>query len=232
MRCRKTRSFLSAYCREELTGRNKLAVSEHLADCSSCRVQESQVRSLTEAYQEMPSMNVSDNFNAKLLDRVARERFAETRTKAMLPRTTVPIFSWGRVAPALATVASLLIVGFMAFSPSGNTPIQGQQRADVSGDAWLTAQPDANPNLTVSLKPNWSLEIEMARAERIRQFSTSIAPGSGFANSFGSMSNVSSNSSRSLGRIPYSNHYYRVRPIIRLYVAPRVTQPKEGSGVY
>ena len=40
MRCRRTRSFLSAYSNDELTGRQKRAVAEHLAECAECRREE------------------------------------------------------------------------------------------------------------------------------------------------------------------------------------------------
>ena len=46
MRCRKVRSFLSAYCSDELNVRRKLAVSEHLSACSSCRQQDALIRSM------------------------------------------------------------------------------------------------------------------------------------------------------------------------------------------
>ena len=108
MRCRKARSLLSAACSDELDARQHAAVREHVADCPSCKWEYAYYSSIREAGQEMPDVPVSDDFNSRLLNRIAEERFAETRTKAYLPKR-VPRFQWRSLVP-VTVVAGLLAV--------------------------------------------------------------------------------------------------------------------------
>ena len=80
MRCRKARSYLSAYCNDELTDRTRLAVSDHLSTCSTCRKEEAIYRSMISSGAEIEGLKVDDDFNTRLLNRSAQERFAQTRT--------------------------------------------------------------------------------------------------------------------------------------------------------
>ena len=104
MRCRKVRSYLSAYCNDELSGRKRLTIREHLATCSGCRSEEEIYVSMSEAGGRLEEFAVSDDFNLKLLNRIGRERFAETRTEAHLPKRA-PLISWRQVVPVLSAVA-------------------------------------------------------------------------------------------------------------------------------
>ena len=120
MRCRKVRSFLSAYCNDELTGRKRLAVREHLSTCCDCRREEAFYGSMKTAAGELPGLSVSADFNPQLLNRIARERFAETRTRAFLPRRA-PIVSWSRAVPILAIVPVLALAAAYWFVGGGTT---------------------------------------------------------------------------------------------------------------
>jgi len=111
MRCRKVRSFLSAYCSGELDRRHNRAVSEHLLTCAACRREEAVYRQMVEAVAEVPQMGITEDFNSRLLNRIAQERFAETRTKAYMPKPA-PLFLWRRVAPVLATFCLAVFVVF------------------------------------------------------------------------------------------------------------------------
>ena len=86
MRFRKTRSLLSAFCNGELSGRKHEKVRKALADDEALRREEAVFESIRKASRELPEKTVSDDFNARLLDRIARERFAETRSSAYLPK--------------------------------------------------------------------------------------------------------------------------------------------------
>ena len=108
MRCQKVRSYLSAYCNDELAGRKKLAVDEHLSTCALCRKEESLYNAMFAAKSEIGSLEVSNDFNNNLLNRIANERFAETRTKAYHPQRP-PLMVWSKVVPA---VVSAFVVVF------------------------------------------------------------------------------------------------------------------------
>ena len=234
MRCRKVRSFLSAYCHDELNSRRKLAMSEHLLTCSACRREEETYRQMSESVTEIPSVGVSDDFNARLLNRIAQERFAETRTKAYMPKAA-PLFAWKRLAPVVVT-ACLAVFAVVSLMPGdeASSPMLAADHVNPSGsaaldDAYLTVQPTANPHMTINMEKNWSLDRQFARAERIRKISNSIIP----AGSFGSQGAQLTSSNSLTGQpIPYLLNQYRMRPVLRTYVRPQSVSQQEGNKPY
>ena len=217
MRCRKTRSYLSAYCNDELGGRRKLAVSEHLSTCQECRREEELYRSMFGAAREVPQLKVSEDFNNKLLNRIAHERFAETRTRAYMPKNP-PVFTWTKVVPAVAAACLVFVVTMMSFGPTDNTV--SPRLADggsVMDDSYLTAQPVHNPNMAAKLNKNWSFDGQMAQAERINRISSSLS-GSGSFDGYGGGAGLQRVSSASTEPVPFVKNYYRVRPVIRVYI--------------
>lgn len=103
MHCRKVRSLLSAACSDELDSRQQAVVKDHLVSCPSCRKEASYYSSLRLAARELPKRTPSEDFNTRLLNRIAQERFQETRTRAYLPRRA-PRLTWRTLAPVLVTV--------------------------------------------------------------------------------------------------------------------------------
>lgn len=231
MRCRKVRSFLSAYCNDELSGHRKLGVSDHLSSCSSCRKEEAIYYSINKAYAEIPGYKISKDFNNKLLNRIAQERFSETRTKAYLPKPA-PIIAWGKALPAVVTSFLVIIVALSSFSPLLKNKA-GLATADDNklDDSYLTVQPINNPNLTVSMNKSWSLDKQMARAERINRISNNMTRLSDFSqvNSSSVLTRVSSQTPQ---MVPYVPNYYRMRPVIKIYVNPESSSGKEVHKVY
>ncbi len=230
MRCRKVRSFLSAYCRDELEGRQRRRVSDHLLACRSCRTQEAAFRNLNSAAGEMSSLSVSKDFNQKLLQRVAQERFAETRTRAYLPKEA-PLFMWRKLVPIAVTacVAVLAIITTL-------TPVMDKGGAEYAShggavDDYMTVQPVHNPNMTVALKDDWSLENQMAKTERINRISNTVIPASSFAlpHNAGGLTTLTSSGNRP---VPFVANYYRVRPVVRIYVGSQKSSDKEGTHAY
>ncbi len=231
MRCRKVRSYLSAYCSDELEGRYRLAISEHLSTCSTCRKEAAIYNSLMKSRSEIGDLKVSDDFNAKLLNRIAQERFAETRTRAYLPRTA-PKIVWGKAVPALATACLVLFVSVVVFSP-GLREDAGLSTSSTGGldDSYLTVQPTNNPNLTVNMDQGWSLSDHLARAERVSQISSSMTQlnGMDWQRYSSGLRQVSVDAG---SRIPYVPNYFKIRPVVRVYGDPAATSVKEVTGVY
>ncbi len=231
MRCRKARSFLSAYCNDELSGRKAQLVSEHMATCSDGRREEAFYRSLSEAGSSLTGLKVSGDFNARLLNRVAQERFAETRSKAFLPQKP-PTVTWGRLLPATVAACMLLLVGVVSFQ---SFPLGSDQQAGIVGsgqdDSYLTVQPTSNPNLAANLHKEWSLTAQLARSERISQISNALSGAGSFGGSSG-IHSVNAVSRSGVGRVPFADYVLHIRPVIKVYVAPDQSNTKEAERIY
>ena len=224
MHCRKVRSLLSAACSDELDSRREAALKEHLASCGSCRKEASYYKSLRLAAKEIPRKKLSEDFNTRLLNRVAQERFHETRTRAFLPRRA-PRLSWRTLAPVVAvSVLVLAVVGNFyfndrLFSPNAPTAVLPAPM----DDRYLTAQPENNPNLAVGLHQDWSLKQQLARAERLDQISRGLASQYGFSN-LHLTSSATNTGSINPALTPF---FLRQQPVYRVY---RVSGGSDGRG--
>jgi len=231
MRCRKVRSLLSIYCNEELSGRQQLSVREHLAGCAACRREAAIYNSMREAYREMPQVKLSEDFNTRLLNRIGQERFAETRTKAYLPKRA-PLFRWSLVVPALATTALVLFTAIALIMPGAEQQsIRMSQNTVTPENLYQTVQPVNNPNMTANLQKNWSLNRQVAQAERLTRLSNYLTGNQGF-----NANHLAGTSYRAVSglnqRAPYNVIFYRVRPVIRVYESAGTTSVREGDKVY
>jgi hypothetical protein len=187
---------------------------------------------MMEAAARVPAKGVSGDFTAKLFNRIAEERFAETRSKAYLPKRA-PLFRWATAVPALATTLALVLVGILAI-PHGNNraPLQYATNSAGLDDSYKTVQPVDNPNLSSSLEKDWSLSTQIARADRINRISRSVAPQVEFYGFDPSMMNGTNVSSQSGQVVPYMPDFFRVRPVVRVYQAPHGTTAKEVGQTY
>lgn len=175
MHCRRVRSFLSAYCRGELEGKQARVIADHLAICPACRGEEASVRELFKMAEELPSNHVSVDFNSRLLNRIAEARHQEIRTKAYLPKG-IPVFTINRVAPVMAAVcfalAFIFAGGLNNFQrPDDPLTAIGETALD---DSYLTVQP---------VNEHWAFQKQLNRATRIQDLMGRIMGQSSF-NSF------------------------------------------------
>jgi len=231
MRCRKVRSLLSIYCNEELSGRQQLSVREHLAGCAACRREAAVYNSLREASQEMPSLKLSDDFNTRLLNRIGQERFAETRTKAYLPKRA-PVFRWSLVVPALVVTALVIVTAVGLMMTGTNEPaLQLADNSAQSDNSYQTVEPTNNPNMTANLQKDWSLHRQVAQAERLNRLSSFLTGNQGFSTNH--LAGTSLQAPAGFHQqAPYNIIYYRLRPVIRVYEPSRSTNAGEGQKVY
>lgn len=230
MRCQRVRSYLSAYCREELIGRKRLAVQEHLAGCESCRRQEEFQRVMNHHMVELRGPALPGDFNTKLLNRLAQERFNETRTKAYLPRRA-PIFVWRRLVPVLA---GLSVVLFAAVSMVGNRYGGPGALFKLSGlggdDSYLTVQPYGNPNMTTELRKDWTLEAQMRQAARVNRISGLLTSSNGFGSeTHGTLEMTNPFTGE---RMPYTVVIFRMRPVVRVYEPSNTPQVEGANSIY
>ncbi|NOY89273.1 MAG: zf-HC2 domain-containing protein [FCB group bacterium] len=231
MRCRKVRSYLSAYCDDELNERRRLAISEHLSTCASCRKEEAMYRSINNVRLELRELKVSKDFNKILFNRLAQERFAETRSQAYLPKRA-PLISWKKAIPVFVSACLLILVTISVWMPSSRKNIlQFATNTHSLDDSYLTAQPVSNPNLTVKLNHNWSFDNQLAKVKRVNRITNTITRPGGFDwNGYGTgLTRVSSHQNNF---VPYSFDYYRMRPVIKVYVLPTTSVRKEAMETY
>jgi hypothetical protein len=227
MRCRKVRSYLSAFCNGEINGSVKILIDEHLSGCTDCRKEEEIYKSLILVKPVLSDMKVSNEFNNNILNRIAHERFNETRTKAYFPKRA-PRLIWSKAIPVAVTACLILAFGIMNITFDNSTIVPNLTN-NQSGldDSYLTVQPTENPNMTIRMNKDWSFEQILARTERINQISKSMTPVGSFSSSGTQLTGVKRNI-----QAPYDVHYFRYRPVIKIYGAPQPNPIKEGSGDY
>ncbi|MEW6049966.1 MAG: zf-HC2 domain-containing protein [Candidatus Zixiibacteriota bacterium] len=234
MRCRKVRSYLSAYSNGEMTGRDLVAVREHLSTCAACRREESAFSSIRQTLPTLATPAISADFNTKLLNRIARERFAETRTRAYLPHRA-PALSWRQVLVGAVSVVAVALVAVSLLRQS-QPIVQTPQPVVADGmslldDSYLTAQPYNNPNLTVNVQKDWSLNTQLARAERAGRISGQLTRSGGF----GAMNPLAVAGWYSQGvelPTPFGSMYIEIRPIVRVYQPVGATPVTEVHQIY
>jgi hypothetical protein len=199
MRCQKARSCLSAYCNNELGERQSLEIRGHLASCASCREAERSWLALREATKEIPTRKVSNDFNARLLNRIAEERFTETRQSVPQPSS----LGWLRFRqwiPALAGSAAVVLMVatgaiqrgatlLPAFVNEGKTTLSTDIALD---DSYLTAQPGLSQQrrLGTHLHEGQSIHQSMALSDRVSSLSRGLSPQIGFGAKFANSSNT------------------------------------------
>jgi anti-sigma factor RsiW len=168
MHCRRVRSFLSAYYRNELSEKHSRAIAVHLEKCSECRREGAAVRELFEASRCLPEYKVSEDFNSRLLNRIAEERFAETRTKAFLPKR-IPIINFQRVTAVVAAAcfvfAFIFAGGLEKIVPDNNDIIIAEQPAELD-NSYQTIQPESE---------HWAFNEQLERATRIKDLMNRIS---------------------------------------------------------
>jgi hypothetical protein len=184
MRCRKVRSYLSSYCRGELPQGRQKAVLEHLNLCPDCRREESVCREMESTLGRLESYRVSPDFNSRLLDRIARERFKEARTKAFLPRRA-PVVRWERLAPVVAITCLMLGMVFFGGIEKIIAPDQTSMYAENSRsnqvdlqewyNRYMEVQPGKDRALVQHTSAGWAFKKQLARANRIKDLMNRLA---------------------------------------------------------
>jgi len=230
MRCQKVRSLLSTYSSGELKESVLLSVSEHLTGCAGCRQSAAFYRTLFETRHQLSTKSVSHDFNNKLLNRIAQERFAETRSRAWLPRTIAPTFFMRRVAPVFVT-ASLVFALAIGYAPKfENNPevVLASLQTSMLDDSYLTAQPNANPYMLANqMRQGHTIAHMVASTQRTARFTNMmLAPESFAGDGYAALASASTPSS-------FAESFYRLRPIVRMYVAPQgVSRSTEVNATY
>jgi hypothetical protein len=228
MRCRKVRSCLSAYCKDELAGKQRETVQNHLTECSACRNEEEFARAMHAKATEIKGPALSTDFNTKLLNRIGQERFGETRTRAYLPKKA-PLLMWRRVVPVLATVSVALfaMVSMISGGFGGNSGFMTGSLFGFGTDSYLTAQPSHNHGYAAQLRRDWSLKSQMEQTARINRLSGQLVNYGGFVAESGCPSGcLDAYVSQGPGGTVV---VFKMRPLLRVY-EPNVVPRDMGAG--
>lgn len=216
MRCRKVRSFLSAYSKEEVSAGMAAKIKTHMDDCASCRRELEAVRSVQAMVKGIPGRRTADDFTARLLTRVAQERFAETRTKAYLPKR-IPLLGGVRLAMITTTAVVVLALGvsfnvgerFLSPSMPQATLTSATPGSAVDEDSYLKVQPTDNP----LLNEHKSVSRMIAQYNRWREYSKSLRSHSAAEQFAGNGTTVMA-AAQTVG----GTGEFRVRPIVKNYL--------------
>jgi len=229
MRCRKVRSLLSAACSDELDIRRQAAVRDHLSSCSSCRKEASYYTAIRQAVGQAPQKSVSQDFNARLLDRVARERFLQTRSRAYLAHGA-PRLLWRTLVPVAVTAALAIVVvsGFNRFNQMAPGSSPSAQFPTPMDDSYLTIQPTANHSAVLGMGNDWSLRQQLARSERLESVSREMTNRSGF----GSMHLAGMTTPAGVTYPATPQYYMMQRPVYRVYRITGGTNGREDVQAY
>lgn len=222
MRCRKVRSFLSAYCREETSAEVSAKVKRHLDGCNGCRREEQVYRSMSQLVASISTRKVSDQFTSRLFQRIGQESFAEKRTKAYFPRR-IPLFGTARLVTAASAAVAVLVLG-ISLHMGDNLLVPGApsmvasapviHNTDFDDDSYLTAQPTDNP----LLDEHKSVSRMIAQYNRWREYSRSLRVNSGAEHFLGNSPGLTLASMRTE---TFSQGSIQVRPVVKSYlIAP------------
>jgi len=134
MNCRKARSLLSAFSRDELSHSVKEKLLQHLENCPECQKHKAVADQVSDTVRQLPKHELSDDFNMKLFERIHNENRVENAPAHMPRKAPSSISYWTRVLAPAAAAAVVVIValGVMWSEPGGNhSPVIPQGMASV-----------------------------------------------------------------------------------------------------
>lgn len=215
MRCRKVRSFLSAYCNGETSPGVSAEIKHHLDECNGCRREENVLKSMKQLVSDLPKIDTSDDFTSKLFAKIGQEGFAEKRTKAYLPKR-VPLFGVARLATAASVAVIVLTLGIsfnlgdkLLFPNSPQMATVPTVDNGFADDLYLTVQPTDNP----LLNEHKSVSRMIEQYNRWREYSRTLRTNSGAEHFLGGDPSITMVSAQSDSR---SNII--VRPVVKSYL--------------
>jgi hypothetical protein len=106
---------------------------------------------------------------------------------------------------------------------SGPTGVGAGAGTSGLDDSYLTVQPAADQYDTHALNQLWSLSEQLDKSRRIERISHNVMRSDGFGgNGRMQLASVSRPASG-----PYAVNYYRIRPVVKIYVVPGASADRE-----
>ena len=137
MDCRTFKANHLAFLDDTLEERGLVAMQRHLAECETCARHDAAVRRGLMVLHNLPPIEPSPDFRAKLAARLRDERIAMER-EAIAARRTDTLIRAPRYGPLAAAAASVLLAGTLAV---GASAWNHDDRVDVVMAPVLAAAP-------------------------------------------------------------------------------------------
>ncbi len=121
MSCEKMESRILGYVDGRLKESERLDAEKHLAACSACRVRVNEFRAVSSLLGELPAIEPSDAFDARVHALVAAEPVKQNW------------WAWLHFSPRIALVASMLLIAalWMGYSHPVAPPAMNMAEADA-----------------------------------------------------------------------------------------------------
>jgi len=156
MNCRKARSLLSAFTKNELSHSVEEGLVLHLDNCPACKKASIVVEQIGQTIRHLPKAELSDDFNMKLFERIHNAPRDERFESAHMPKKAPSgfIFRIKYAAPVLATVALLLVAtSFVTTTEQGDpTNRPGYASSDITAPRVVSDPREEVPVSRVGLR--------------------------------------------------------------------------------
>jgi len=121
MRCEKMESRFLGYLDGRLKESERLEVEKHLANCSPCRLRVNEFRAVSGLLDELPVIEPSEAFNARVHALVVAEPVKQSW------------WAWLHFSPRIALVASMLLIAalWMGYERPVGPPPMDMAQADA-----------------------------------------------------------------------------------------------------
>ena len=147
--CEQTREMLSLYIDDMLSETEKNEVKHHLDACAACRADYEMLLGIRQSMADMPQLEVSDRFRARLHEKLVAE--AEAKAKAKAAPAGRPL--WYRLsgtAAAVAVIAVSVIALHNMPKQADLTPKTMTPEATQQATAAPNSLPNGNENSTLT----------------------------------------------------------------------------------
>ena len=124
MSCKKMESRILGYVDGRLKESERLQAEKHLQSCVSCAVRVNEFRSVSGLLEELPKIEPSGAFDARVRARVAAEPVKQNWWATFLPAPRVAL-------AALLLVLAMVWVGWPSHTVNVRTPEEAQLQPDL-----------------------------------------------------------------------------------------------------
>lgn len=219
MNCRKARSSLSAYTKNELSHSVKERLVQHLDNCPACKKASIVAEQVDQTIRHLPKAELSDDFNMKLFERIHNAPRGERYQSAHMPKKAPSgfMFRIKYAAPVLATVALLLVVtSFVSTTEQGN-PVNhpGYASSDIRAPRAVSDPRGEVPSTRVGLR---GLQLEQRMLDSLSDL---VLTGSSMK--FQRLGEQKKQSFGDFGQRPYVRNVGSNSGMNRHYVLPNVS---------
>jgi hypothetical protein len=223
MNCRKARSLLSAFTKNELSHSVNERLVQHLDNCPACKKASVVAEQINQTIRHLPKAELSDDFNMRLFERIHNAPRGVQLESAHLPRNAPSgfVFRIKYAAPVIVAVALLLVTTSFVTTTDRETP-ENSPRYAMTGDNLPNIQSphrSSVPYVTgVGLR---GLQLQQKTLDSLAERLT-LANRNSMFEMLGQQKKA--NFGRRFGQVPYTRNVMNVRGgANRHYVLPNIS---------